>query len=212
MTVAVERIGQEAQPLCVLDDFAPDPDALRAFAAAAEFGPGLHYYPGVRAALPERYLAEQLPVIAAAGAALGRRGAIEVIDASFSIVSTPAEALQVAQRLPHVDAFTPDRIALVHYLSPEGGDGTAFFRHRATGFETVGEDRRALYFGQLDRELRYGGPLRRRAMSRAIRRCSPAPILPKRATTARFFIRVRCCTAGRSAPMRRCRPTRASGG
>lgn len=155
----VETIGAEAQPLVILDDFAADPDSLRRDAAAADFAPALHHYPGVRASLPPAYLTAQLPVIAAAAAeAFGRTGPVTVVDASFSIVSTPAAALTVPQRLPHVDAFTADRIALVHYLSPEGGDGTAFYRHRATGFETVDEGRRELFFRHLDTEIRLGGP------------------------------------------------------
>lgn len=158
-TVAVDSIGAEAQPLVILDDFAPDPDALRIHAAAADFFPAFNHYPGVRADLPPSYLDTQLPIIAAAAAqAFGRTGPVTVIDASFSIVSTPAEALTLPQRLPHIDAFTADRIALVHYLSPEGGDGTAFFRHRATGFETVDEARRELFFRHLDTELRHCGP------------------------------------------------------
>lgn len=157
--VRIDTLGAEAQPLVLLDDFAADPDALRAFAVAAPFEPARNHYPGVRAALPPAYLAAQLPIIAAAAAeAFGRRGPIAVIDASFSIVSTPAAALTVPQRLPHVDAFTADRIALVHYLSPGASDGTAFFRHRATGFETVTEARRDLFFRHLDTELRHRGP------------------------------------------------------
>lgn len=156
--VRVGSIGDEAQPLAVLDGFAANPDALRAFAAAAAFEPGRQHYPGVRAALPETYLAEQLPLIATAAVeAFGRSGPIEVIDASFSIVATATDALSIAQRLPHVDAFDEDRIALVHYLSPRRG-GTAFYRHRATGFETVTEARREIFFRHLDTELRHGGP------------------------------------------------------
>lgn len=159
MSVSFETIGAEAQSLVILDDFAPDPGALRDYAMGARFEPALNHYPGVRAELPEAYLAAQLPAIAAvAPQAFGRAGPVTVIDASFSIVSTPAEALTVAQRLPHIDAFTRDRIALIHYLSPGGGDGTAFFRHRATGFETVGEDRRDIFFRHLDTELRRAGP------------------------------------------------------
>lgn len=154
-----ETIGGEAQPLVILDDFAPDADALRGHAMAAAFEPAHNHYPGVRAALPSDYLAGQLPLIAAAAQqAFGRAGPVSVIDASFSIVSTAADALTIAQRLPHVDAFTPDRIALIHYLSPDGGDGTAFFRHRATWFETIDEGRRELFFRHLDTELRYAGP------------------------------------------------------
>ncbi|WP_447761861.1 DUF6445 family protein [Sphingopyxis panaciterrae] len=159
MRQTIETIGAEAQPLVIFDDFASDPGALRRHATAACFVPALNHYPGVRAELPPSYLDTQIPAIAAAVAqAFGRTGPVEVIDASFSIVSTPADALKIAQRLPHIDAFTPDRIALIHYLSPAGGDGTAFFRHRATGFETVGEERRELFFRHLDTELRRAGP------------------------------------------------------
>src|SRR5690606_30480301 len=97
----VEAIGNEAQPLLIFDDFAPDPDALRHFAAATEFVAARNHYPGVRAALPEAYLATQLPLIAeAVAAAFGRQGPLHVVDASFSIVSTPPGALTIAQRLP----------------------------------------------------------------------------------------------------------------
>ena len=157
-TVRIETIGAEAQPLVVLDDFAPDADDLRSFAQTANFTPALNHFPGVRAALPADYLATQLPIIAdAAAKAFGRAGPVQVVDASFSIVSTPPSALSVPQRLPHIDAFTEDRIALVHYLSPAGGDGTAFFRHRSTGFETVDDAKRDLFFRHLDIELRHGG-------------------------------------------------------
>src|SRR3546814_17752798 len=36
--------------------------------------------------------------------------------------------------------------------------GTAFFRHRATGFETVNEERRAAYAAALDAELATAPP------------------------------------------------------
>lgn len=138
--------------LTAIDGFARDPDALRAAACAAAFTPGLHHYPGIRAPLPEPYLRDQLPIIEAA---LGAK--VEVIDASVSIVTTPPGALTVQQRLPHVDAFGAERIALVHYLSHDS-DGTAFYRHRSTGFETVDEGRAPIYLGQLEAELRHAGP------------------------------------------------------
>ena len=159
MRATFETIGAEAQPLVILDDFAADPDALREQALAAAFAPALNHYPGIRAALPGDYLSAQLPVIeAAVRQAFGRTGPVSVIDASFSIVSTPVEALTIAQRLPHIDAFTADRIALIHYLSPAASDGTAFFRHRATRFETIDEQRRDLFFRHLETELRHAGP------------------------------------------------------
>src|SRR3546814_20072751 len=80
----VETIGTEGQPLVILDDFAPDPDALRHFAAAADFAPAPNHYPGVRAAMPEASLPAPLPLLASAAAvALGRKGPPPVVDTSF---------------------------------------------------------------------------------------------------------------------------------
>lgn len=152
--VTVERIGQEGEPLAMLDDFAPDAHALRDAAMAATFVPGDHHYPGLRAALPEGYLRARMPAIAAAiGRAFGRCRRVEVVDASFSIVTTPPAALSLRQRVPHVDAFGRERLAMVHYLSPDGGDGTAFFRHRATEFETVDAGRAPAFFAALEQEV-----------------------------------------------------------
>src|SRR3546814_17455052 len=93
------RISDWSSDVCSSD--------LRHFAAAADFAPALNHYPGVRAALPEDYLAAQLPLIAAAAAAaFGRKGPLHVVDASFSIIATPSGKLTIPQRLPHVDAFT----------------------------------------------------------------------------------------------------------
>lgn len=209
-TVTVERIGSEAQPLVILDDFAPDPDSLRSFAQAADFAPALNHYPGVRADLPPSYLATQLPIIAAVAAqAFGGAGPVTVVDASFSIVSTPAGALAIPQRLPHIDAFTQDRIALVHYLSPTDGDGTAFFRHRSTGFETVDETKRDLFFRHLDIELRHGGMPPPEYIS-GDTRCSNASAPSRRAIIARCFTVAGTFTAARSPRTMRCRrgPTR----
>lgn len=155
---SVGRIGGEAQPIVVLDDFAPDPDALREAAAVAGFASAGEHYPGIRARLPDAYLSLQLPVIAAAiGRAFGRVRRVRIVDASFSIVTCPADALSLAQRLPHVDAYGADRIALVHYLSPGNGDGTAFFRHRSTGFETIDDARAPDYTLRLKDELAAAG-------------------------------------------------------
>lgn len=156
--ISARRIGQEGRPVIVVDGFHPDPDALRTHAVASRFEPARHHYPGVRADLPPDYFALVRPALGHVLAEVfGNPNSVELLDASFSIVTTPPDALTLAQRLPHVDAVVPGRIALVHYLSPEGGDGTAFFRHRATGFELVDEARAVIYYPQLDAELRRGG-------------------------------------------------------
>lgn len=155
----VERslIGLEREPLVTIDGFAPDPDALRAAAAAAVFAAAGQHYPGVRAPLPPDYLRDQLPLIAqAVTRAFGRCRRVHVVDASFSIVTRQPHALHVRQRLPHVDAYGRERLALVHYLSPSDRDGTAFYRHRSTGYETIDDARAPAYFARLNEELEAG--------------------------------------------------------
>lgn len=155
--ISARRIGREGQPLAVVDGFHPDPDALRAQAIASRFAPARHHYPGVRASLPDDYFARVGPALATVlREVLGAPTRTELLDASFSIVTTRPDRLTAPQRLPHVDAIDEGRIALVHYLS-HGGGGTAFFRHRATGFETIDEARAPVYHACLKAELRRHG-------------------------------------------------------
>jgi hypothetical protein len=48
---------------------------------------------------------------------------------------------------------------LLHYLCDERYGGTAFFRHRSTGFETISAEREGTYIQARDRELAAGAPL-----------------------------------------------------
>lgn len=157
--IVARRIGLEQQQIVIVDGFHPDPDRLCAVAEATPFEPARRHYPGIRAPLPPDYFARvRIPLVSALTEAFGYSGAIELIDASFSIVTTPPADLAVEQRLPHIDALQPDRIAIVHYLSRNDRDGTAFFRHRATGFETIDDARSATYFKQVNNELRDAAP------------------------------------------------------
>jgi hypothetical protein len=136
----------------IVDGFHPDPDALRAAAETAAFEPAHRHYPGVRAPLPDDYFTQVRPVLAPVLAQVFGVAAIRLIDASFSIVTAAPDALTTEQRLPHVDAVVPGRVALVHYLSDAGG-GTAFFRHRATGYESIDEARSDAYRAALAAEI-----------------------------------------------------------
>ena len=151
--ISARRVGSEQRAVAVVDGFHPDPEALRRFAVSQTFGPARNHYPGLRAPLPGDYFAQVRPALTTVlREVFGATASPKLIDASFSIVATPAAALTLEQRLPHVDALQPDRIALVHYLSPTHG-GTGFFRHRATGFESIDEARRAGYFAVLNADL-----------------------------------------------------------
>ncbi len=152
--LSARLIGSERHPIVTVDDFHPDPTSLRTAAEAAPFTRASRHYPGIRGILPADYLGQVNPVIATAlRDVFGYTQGARLLDASFSIVTVPPDQLSVAQRLPHVDAVEPARIALVHYLSFDDLGGTAFYRHRATGFEAIDAARSPRYLAELNREL-----------------------------------------------------------
>lgn len=59
------------------------------------------------------------------------------MSACCSRGSADPQSLAPIQRLPHVDGLEPDRLAILVYLSGAETGGTAFYRQRATGYETV---------------------------------------------------------------------------
>jgi Family of unknown function (DUF6445) len=157
-TVTVHSIGNECEPVAVIDNFAPDPDALREYATTCNFAPRDDHYPGVKAPVERDYLARQRSVVTPIfKEVFGLSDKVLVLDVDYALVTTPPEALTLEQRVPHVDALAPGRLALIHYLVPEGDDGTAFYRHRATGFETIDQTRSATYFAQMNDDLRDHG-------------------------------------------------------
>jgi hypothetical protein len=56
-----------------------------------------------------------------------------------------------------VDAYDPQQIALVHFLGERDLGGTAFFRQRSTGFESVDTSRRQRYHEALAADLQSHG-------------------------------------------------------
>lgn len=151
------RIGCEQQPVVVIEDALANPASLVEFAARdAKFAPSGNYYPGLRGEpLPRPYIAALLrafnPLIGETfGIATG--GALNG-NFNFGLATVPAANLSLLQRLPHFDTTNGNQIAALHYLCEASHGGTAFFRHRATGFESIDEARRAEYFETLKREV-----------------------------------------------------------
>jgi len=138
----LRHVGQVRSPVVVIDDFTGAADDIVDLAAAlapfpTETGT---YYPGLRRrilpgelayAYVERLLEVAAPFVGG-GFDVDR---FDLIEASFSMVTTMPAALDPMQRSPHFDSTNPDHLAILHYLSDT--PGTAFFRQRATGIELV---------------------------------------------------------------------------
>jgi hypothetical protein len=153
----IERIGREQQPIVVIDDFVPDPDRLRKIARAREYRPMGRHYPGLRAEVEAADVAGFLAPLERVIEHVFGYPQTQVISAGYSIVTTPPAALTPIQRLPHFDGLEPERLALLHYLNGAEQGGTAFFRHRSTGFETISADRHVAYDAALHRDVAQHG-------------------------------------------------------
>lgn len=152
--IRIEHIGRELQPVIVIDDFVPDPAALRATAEALAYQPMGRHYPGLRAQVAAADVDAFLtPVQELIAETFGFGGPARVISAGYSIVTTRPADLTPIQRLPHFDGLEPARVALLHYLNGSDQGGTAFYRHRSTGYETISADRHAAYDAALHREV-----------------------------------------------------------
>ena len=112
------------------------------------------YYPGIRAKVPltyRQYILEKLgPSIAEYFGRAGDR--LHFTACHFSLVMTPPEKLDYPQRIPHTDSFDGSKLAFIHYLFKADLGGTAFYRHRKTGFEVVDQARCAEYLARRDEE------------------------------------------------------------
>jgi len=148
------NLGREAAPLIVVDNLVSNPDELVDLASAKVFAEAPSYYPGLRAKAPlsyQRFVIDELR--SAIDDAFGLRGRqLRFSECNFSLVTTPGEKLSYLQRVPHVDSLMNDELAMIHYLFRNDLGGTAFYRHRSTGFEFVDVARQISYMNHLEAE------------------------------------------------------------
>ena len=154
--VELHHVGRERQPLLIVDDVLAEPEAMIDAAREADFYTPPHtHYPGLNAPLPESYY--RTVVTALRGpieAAFGLRGdAYLKYFGFFALATTPVREAEPIQKIPHHDGPDPQRLAMVHYLCRGDQGGTGFFRHKATGFESVDQTRHDAYVAVAQAQL-----------------------------------------------------------
>lgn len=159
---SIIRVGRERAPVLVIDNFLSRAELLVEHASMdVEFdGVTDTFYPGVRARIPPIYA---FAVRAFLGSLVGQTFGLdnkEIVGelGYFSLVTRRPQALRVPQRMPHVDSTNPGQLAVLHYLCGAAQGGTSFYRHRATGFESIDESRLPAYEEAQARDLRMLGP------------------------------------------------------
>ena len=144
------KIGNEKQPLFVVDDFLLNPELLVEYAQQGEgfINQKTDFYPGERKPLPADYanlicqfVANTLPE------SLLLPTSIRVTNSlcALSITNQHPSTLLPIQRIPHFDTCDSQQWAVLHYLCNSDCGGTGFFRHIGSGFEAITEDRNKRY-------------------------------------------------------------------
>ena len=155
MQIRKESIGREAAPLLIIDGFVDDPDRLVRQAVPKRFSAGGRFFPGIRAKAPltyQRFLAGALHDLIVEFFRLDASG-LRLTMCHYSLVTTRPAELCMEQRVPHIDSPDPRGLASVHYLFRANHGGTAFYRHRETGFERIDRSRSERYFRSLERQV-----------------------------------------------------------
>lgn len=160
MRPELRHIGIGKSPLVVIDGFSGAVGEVISMASALAPFPEMkaNYYPGVRRLIaeadhPANAYVEQC--CERMGQFLG--GAFDVtgfdlLEASFSMVTTRPSDLSPSQRAPHFDTTDPKHYAVLHYLNVPEDSGTAFYRQRTTGIERVTEANIATFVTTAERE------------------------------------------------------------
>ena len=156
--VRVELIGQEQNPLLIIDNCYAEPDQLLQQACSE---PGFtaqasDFYPGLRKQITGDYPAQSLQCIVPLVReffAIAPEQKAQLSLCAFSLTSTVPEKLRPIQSVPHIDTHDPLQFAMVHYLCAEHFGGTSFYRHRSTGFESINHERLTDYFKILKQEV-----------------------------------------------------------
>lgn len=161
----LKLVGEEEEPVLVVDRVLQEPRVLVDYAAeAAEFAPvvpGVNGYPGVRSPAPLSYVRDVVTALRPAideVFGLRDRAVPARAECALSIVTLPPEQLLPAQRIPHIDTVDPLQFAVLHYLCSDRFDGTAFYRHRSTGFEAITPSRRGPFQQRLHSEITRSPP------------------------------------------------------
>lgn len=160
--VELVPVGRGGIKVCVIDNVLRDPEGVAALGFAQSYAEDpSNLYPGIRAAMPESFSSSfrawLTPILQRQGM-LDSNQAIYRDTSFFSVVTTASKDLVPIQCIPHYDSTDPNLLAAVIYLCGSKFSGTAFYRHRRTGYEEITEQNVGNYQLALNSDLRTHGP------------------------------------------------------
>lgn len=156
--VHVRQMGREKEPLVIIDGFSGMTGALLDAGYAATYQHAGASYPGIRSWADPSYLDRRRDLMMQImQRVFGFTKGVRLDASTFSLVTLGEKELHPLQRIPHYDHSSGEVIAVMHYLLGSESGGTAFYRHRRTGFETITPAREDAYNAALAMDERQHG-------------------------------------------------------
>jgi hypothetical protein len=163
LQIQIHYVGQEKEKVIIIDNLMTNPNLMVDYALEnAQF----HYYqkqgnhyPGIRLPPPRQYFESLYNTLRPI---LNEEYEIAVdaerkAECSMSLLTLKPEELSTMQSLPHFDSSNSRQFALLHYLCADHHGGTAFYRHRQTGYETVTKERFQHYTACFMEDIKLNG-------------------------------------------------------
>lgn len=149
-------IGNEQNPALIIDDILLSPSEIVQFANRSCFQPVTKdLYPGIRAMVDPLCFKDVIDALEnklRQTFTLLNAGSPKPAFTAFSLATMTADTALPIQRIPHFDTSDNNQLALIIYLSQHDHGGTAFYRHTATGFESITNERSPQYARTLKQE------------------------------------------------------------
>jgi hypothetical protein len=76
------------------------------------------------------------------------------LESTYAMVTFDPSELNQDQRIPHYDSISTGQLAVLHYLCEPPFKGTAFYRHKETGYETITRHRKEHYWSFAEPKLK----------------------------------------------------------
>jgi len=164
LSVSKGYVGTGREPIIVIDNVLRNPNDMLEFSTSKvtfnQAWSSSGGYPGVRAHAPQSYTSNMVYALTPIIEEVFELRDVEPVraDCYLSLITRDPDKLAPLQRIPHIDTVDPLRIALLHYFCDESFGGTAFYKHRGTGLETISAGQEPEYLRTRDREMTDGAP------------------------------------------------------
>ncbi|WP_111978980.1 DUF6445 family protein [Algibacillus agarilyticus] len=154
---SVKYIGHEKTPIMVIDDYVDSITSIIDYACqqATFTADTATLYPGCRAALPKHTVISLLkPIMPYLYRLynLNPKWQPQPKGNAFSLITQPADSLNLMQRCPHFDSTSENMFAVLLYLNAKEHGGTGFYRHNPSQYERINAARENTYFKQLTQQ------------------------------------------------------------